>query len=155
MVPCGVQPEELDVQHVGHPGQGMPVAGIADGGESPTQVFNGQAVQHVAVFGNVNVIVEIDEVAQGNLPEGAGDDDRKNDADQEASGCLSTLFYRYSLCVRERLVHVRLLVADCTFANFIHYLTPHGPLSIKIGHVQKQVSTFQQALIAALVEQVI
>ena len=81
MVPCGVQAEDLDVQHVGHPGQGMPVTGIADG-ESPTQVFNSQAVQHVAVFGYVNMIVEVNEVAPGNLPEGAGDDDRKDDADQ-------------------------------------------------------------------------
>jgi len=58
---AGIQPEQLDIEHVGHPGQGMPIAGVV-GGEGPECARPGQAGLHLWVLGDVILVVEIEEL---------------------------------------------------------------------------------------------
>ena len=83
MVPCRLQPEELDIYHVGDPGQGMPVAGMA-GGACPKDPLHGKAVLDVPVAGDVLRIIVINEIAARDLPEGhgGGDDEEQGDYEQ-------------------------------------------------------------------------
>ena len=83
MMPSGLQPEELHVYHVGDPGQGVPVRGLA-GRECPGDPLHGEAALHVPVVGDVLRIIEIDEIAAHHLPEGrqTGDHEEQGDYDQ-------------------------------------------------------------------------
>ncbi len=58
------QPEQLHVQHVGPPGEGVPVAGMA-GGERPAHRLRRQPLLDVRVFGDVQVVVVVDELVAG------------------------------------------------------------------------------------------
>ena len=57
MMPSRLQPKELHIYHVGDPGQGMPVCGMA-GGECPCDPLHGKAVLNVPVVGDVLRIIE-------------------------------------------------------------------------------------------------
>jgi hypothetical protein len=83
MMPSRLQSEELHIDHMGDPGQGMPVAGMARG-ERPQDPLHGKAVLNVPVFGDVIRIIEINEIALRDLPEGheGGDDEEQGDYEQ-------------------------------------------------------------------------
>jgi hypothetical protein len=83
MMPSRLRPEELYVCHVGDPGQGMPVCGMA-GGECPYDALHGKAVLYVPVLGDVERIIEINERAVRDLPEShkGGDDEEQGDYEQ-------------------------------------------------------------------------
>jgi hypothetical protein len=82
MVPSRLQPKELHIHHVGNPGQGMPVCGMS-GGECPLDALYGEAVLNVPVFCNVPGIIETDEIAVRDLPEGyEGGDSEEGDDEQ-------------------------------------------------------------------------
>jgi hypothetical protein len=65
----GVQSEELNIQHVGYPGQWMPIGGMA-GGEGPKEPLDGNSVLDVGICGYVDFIVQIDEFVVSHLPKG-------------------------------------------------------------------------------------
>ena len=56
MVLAGVEAEELHVQHVREPGQGMPVGGVG-GGEGPRDGLPAQPLLDVRVFGDIDLVV--------------------------------------------------------------------------------------------------
>ena len=61
----------------------MPVRGMT-GDECPLDALYGEAVLNVPVFCDVPLIIEIDEIALGDLPEGheGGDSEEKDDEQQ-------------------------------------------------------------------------
>src|SRR5271157_301100 len=83
MMPMGIQSEELHIDHVGHPGHGMPVRCMA-GGACPEDPLHGKAVLNVPVVGDVLRIIESNEIAVRDLPEGreGGDDEEQGDYEQ-------------------------------------------------------------------------
>lgn len=93
MMPSRLQPEELRIYHVGDPGQGMPIRGMA-GGERPEDPLHGKAVLNVPVLGDVLRIIERNEIAPGDLPEGheGGDDEQQGDYEQALLCWLCNIF---------------------------------------------------------------
>ena len=67
-MPSRVQSEELNIEHVGHPGQGMPVCGIT-ARKCPPNGLHGHAVPDMDIFGYIRGIVIINEIAPVHLPE--------------------------------------------------------------------------------------
>ena len=65
MMPGGIQPVELAIEHVGDPGQRMPVVGIASG-ESPGHSSHRQSWRDLRVVIDIGIIVEIEKP----VPEG-------------------------------------------------------------------------------------
>ena len=60
MMPGRMILEKLIVQHVGHPGERMPVARISDI-EGPGKALRGQTCLHVRVLGHVDIVIVVDE----------------------------------------------------------------------------------------------
>ena len=56
MVPLGVQPIKLAVQHVGNPRQRVPVAGMGRS-KGPPNTIRGQARTHMGILNDVFIIV--------------------------------------------------------------------------------------------------
>ncbi len=77
MMSGGMQAEELDVGHVGDPGERMPV-GHDGGAERPDDVVEREAGLQKAILGNVAVVVVIDETVGEGGPVG-----KDGDRDQE------------------------------------------------------------------------
>ena len=67
MMPAGSQPEHLTVQHMGHPRQGMPVAGMG-GGKGPCDGIGRYAVLHMRVVIYVIIVVIINKIKFLHLP---------------------------------------------------------------------------------------
>jgi hypothetical protein len=67
MMPPRLQSEQLAVQHVGYPGQGMPVA-CMEGCQSPGNVSRRQTRLYVTVFRYVLVVIKPDKIVFVNLP---------------------------------------------------------------------------------------
>jgi len=80
VVPRGTEPEELDIHHVGYPGQGMPVRGMARG-ECPCNTAPGYALEHMAVFGYIDIVVKVDKFGACYLPEGKDGHEDKEEGD--------------------------------------------------------------------------
>lgn len=72
MVSAGVSAEKGNVQHVRHPGQGMPIAEM-DGGQCPPNVVRRKPFQHSRIFIDVIGVVEIDEIESDGLAIDASD----------------------------------------------------------------------------------
>src|SRR5215472_10778633 len=77
MVPAGIDTEELHVEHVREPGEGKPI-GVAERGECPHDAVGSEAGPYLRVFGDVDWIVERNEVVSANLDEG-GEDKNKDE----------------------------------------------------------------------------
>ena len=71
MVAGRIRCEELAVQHVREPRQGMPVVGI-DRLKRPGDAGLCQSRLHMAILGDIFVIIIADEVKAAHLPEYAG-----------------------------------------------------------------------------------
>ena len=82
-MPPRVQSEELNVHQVRQPREGVPELGIQRR-EGPSNRLHREAVLNVPVFGNVPPIIEINEIAVGDLPEGheGGDGEEEGDDKQ-------------------------------------------------------------------------
>jgi hypothetical protein len=77
MVACRIRCEELAVQHVREPCQGMPVVGI-DRLKRPGDAALCQSRLHMAVLGDIFVIIITDEFKAAHLPEyGSDNQDKK------------------------------------------------------------------------------
>ena len=59
MVATGVEAEELDVEHVREPGEGVPVEGVE--AEGPADPVGAEPPQHLGVVGQVLRVVDVDE----------------------------------------------------------------------------------------------
>ena len=77
-----VEPEDLDVEHIRNPGERKPVRGVA-GCEGPLEAVEGQAVADVRVLGDVDGIVEVDELEVVNLRIQAKNDGQKGRIEPE------------------------------------------------------------------------
>ena len=60
VVPAGVHAEHLDIEQMGKPGEGVPVAGV-ERGEGPADGIEGKAVGKGRVAGDILVVVEVNE----------------------------------------------------------------------------------------------
>jgi hypothetical protein len=81
MVSSWIEAEELAIEHVGEPGQRMPVAGVP-GGESPTPAVQAEAALDHVVLGHIVRIVEVEELAVEDWPVGADGSDREQNAEE-------------------------------------------------------------------------
>jgi predicted metalloprotease len=79
MMPPRVQSEQLTVEHVGYPGQGMPVANM-EGCKSPGNVPRRQTRLYVTVSRYVFVVIKIDELVIVHLPVNGNDSYRQKEA---------------------------------------------------------------------------
>src|SRR6266403_5471419 len=61
MVRPGLQPEPLAVEHVGNPGQWVPIGGIA-ASEGPDGPFPGQPAFYVVVSRHIRQVVPVEEI---------------------------------------------------------------------------------------------
>jgi hypothetical protein len=92
VVPAGIETEELDVQHVGKPCQGMPVVAAVGRRKSPHQIFKSQSFLNVWIFRDVGGIVEVDKCVSPHLPVNGGGDEHKEKGDEQSFtfvGCMS------------------------------------------------------------------
>ena len=80
MVPPRPQAVELAVEHVGEPGERMPVGGVR-GGEGPGDAVGGQAARDMRVLVDVVAVVEVDEA----VPEGLAKDHRHRQQEKAAN----------------------------------------------------------------------
>jgi hypothetical protein len=80
MVSGGVEAVELAIEHVGEPGQRMPVAGVA-GGKSPTPALQAETALDHEVLSHIVRVVEVKELAVADLPVGAYGGDREQNAE--------------------------------------------------------------------------
>lgn len=86
MMLAGVEAEKLHVEHVGKPGQRMPV-GLVGCGERPHGAFAMKSLTDVHVLGDIPVVVIVDELAREHASEGReGDDDEGSGDRREAYG---------------------------------------------------------------------
>ena len=82
MMPMRVQSEELNIHQVREPREGMPELGMQRR-KGPPNRLHSEAVLNVPVFGYVPRIIEIDEIAVRDLPEGhEGGDGEEGDDEQ-------------------------------------------------------------------------
>ncbi len=78
MVPSGPEAVDPAVQHVGDPGQGVPVAEFAIG-QRPAQPFQGQPPLDDGVLIDIRVVVVIDELVPDGLAEDQDDGQEQKD----------------------------------------------------------------------------
>jgi hypothetical protein len=77
MVPPRTHSEELHIQHVGEPRQGMPVTGMTCR-EGPLQTSHGQTGLYMRVIGDIHIIIVVDEVMIFYRPiDGGSDNDQR------------------------------------------------------------------------------
>ena len=81
MVSGWLEAEELAIEHVGEPGQRMPVAGVA-GGESPTPAVQAETAPDHEVLGHIVRVVEVEELAVADQPVNAYGGDREKNAEE-------------------------------------------------------------------------
>ena len=74
-VVAGLQTEKLAVDHVGNPGERVPV-GYAREGKSPPEVWQSQSCVDMGVFSDIFVIVKIEELVMSDLGIGKKGDRR-------------------------------------------------------------------------------
>jgi hypothetical protein len=67
MVHSGVQSEQMAIQHMGQPGQGVPVRSM-DGANCPSQRFPREPLRNVIILRDIDGIVIIDELEFMDLP---------------------------------------------------------------------------------------
>jgi hypothetical protein len=67
VVPPRTHSEELNIQHVGEPRQGMPVTGMTRR-EGPFKTFHGQTGLYLRVLGDIHIIIIVDELMILHLP---------------------------------------------------------------------------------------
>src|SRR5690349_721236 len=93
MMTAGVQMEQLPVERMGKPGQGMPVSGVK-AGQGPTQVGPGEPVLDVPVLDDVAKIVKVDELVVCNRPINEEDGSRQGKTNQACAPPAPKLIYR-------------------------------------------------------------
>ncbi len=81
MMPAGLQPVELEVHHVRHPRQRMPVTGIS-GIEGPGDTLTCESGLDVLVLRHIRIVIEVGEVAVEHPPE-RPDGDGQQEKDYE------------------------------------------------------------------------
>ncbi len=74
-------PEQLDVQHVRQPGQGMPI-GRVPGGERPAHVLHSQPGEDARIFQHVFRVVEVRKRVADGRPKQTERQQRQQQADQ-------------------------------------------------------------------------
>jgi hypothetical protein len=79
MMQTRLQSEQLTVQHVRDPGQGMPVA-CMEGCKSPGNVPRRQTRLYVTVFRYVFVVIKINKIVIVHLPVNGNDSYRQKEA---------------------------------------------------------------------------
>ena len=84
------QAVELHIQHVGEPGQRVPVGRVA-GGESPPEALECQPGLDMEVFRDVIGIVKGDEPAAENGPVGEQGDEAEQQAEKELAGGVGSV----------------------------------------------------------------
>ena len=67
MVRSRVHPEKLNIQHMGQPGQGVPVGRI-EGGKCPPDAVRLQTLPNVRIVDEVLAVVETDKIMVAHLP---------------------------------------------------------------------------------------
>ena len=82
MMSARVQTVKLTVQHMGKPGQGMPVVGMGLG-ECPDDSFERQASGDLSVLEDILAVIKIDELVPKRLAEDQPGDRGKKEADPE------------------------------------------------------------------------
>ena len=91
VMPDRIEPEELNIEHVGKPGEGMPVGSIT-AGEGPGDICPTQTGQHVRVLRHVFRVVEIGEGGMGKRPKQAEDDGCQQGAgENQVPGLVGTV----------------------------------------------------------------
>ena len=81
-MPAGIQAEQLDIEHMGYPRYGMPVAHI-ESCKGPANTLPAKALLHHGIIENVFVCVVNNKRVPDHFPEyGAGDNNQQN-ADSE------------------------------------------------------------------------
>jgi len=80
VMPGRIEPEELHIEHVGEPGERVPV-GCMGGGHGPGDPLEGHPLDDVLVVVDILVIVEIDEVVAGAPAENCTDRHKQQDGD--------------------------------------------------------------------------
>ena len=79
MVAFGIQPIEINIDHVGEPSQRMPIGRLC-ACKSPNSAFSSQACLNMAIFCDVQWVVIVDKIMVLNLPEEHKGDQSKNSA---------------------------------------------------------------------------
>jgi hypothetical protein len=92
MMPARVHPVQFAIEHVREPGQRMPVAGVT-GAESPRHSARGPALRHHLVFGDVILIVVIDELVRFEGPINADRDSQENERDPDHPTLARFIFH--------------------------------------------------------------
>ncbi len=67
VVASGVEEEQRTIQHVGHPGDRMPVAGVG-ARQGPAHSFPSQSVLHHRIVCHVKMVVVVDELMVSDRP---------------------------------------------------------------------------------------
>jgi len=81
VVPRGAEPEDLDIHHVGYPGQGMPVRGMTRC-ECPYDAACGDTLLHTTVPVHIRIVVKVDKTAAPHLPEGESGQEHEGKGDE-------------------------------------------------------------------------
>ena len=79
-MPMWVQAEELNIQHMGYPCQGMPVR-FMTGGECPSDAFHRETMLNMTVIGYILGIIVANEVTTIDLPKRQDGSNNQEDAD--------------------------------------------------------------------------
>ena len=87
-----VEAVELDIEHVGHPGEGMPVAAVT-GGQGPDDAGGGEAAEDVGIAGDVGGVVKVDEVVAGEGKVEREGDEGKDEGDEPGVTLLWGAFH--------------------------------------------------------------
>ena len=67
VMPAGLRSEHLNVQHMGQPGNRMPVAGLV-GGKRPDDTLDRQAVLYVGIFTDIFIVIVVNKFIVLYLP---------------------------------------------------------------------------------------
>src|SRR5437870_5830996 len=82
MVSPRFRSEELTIQHVREPGQGMPISGCRTG-EGPGEVFPTQPPLHVAVSADIIGVIELQKTVLERGKEGPEHEHKKNNSGEK------------------------------------------------------------------------
>ena len=80
--PPASEAEELAIEHVGEPGERMPVGGV-EGGESPGEAGKVRPRATHRIVADVEVVIEADELVAGDLRVNGEGDEREREEDPE------------------------------------------------------------------------
>ena len=92
--PRGRMAKEAAIQHVGQPGQGVPVGGV-HGGKGPFDSRPGEPGPHHGIGGDVHVVIEGDEAVVLDLDIGSQGRPRQQQADEQSQAGRSAAVSGY------------------------------------------------------------